>query len=247
MSVLFTERLAAIGQMIAGLAHESRNALQRIGACTEMLEFDLESNPSAMELLGRISKAQDDLRRLFDEVRGYASPITLEWQHCRLKSILDEAWDACDPLRVGRNAHLEVKSADLSDDELWVDRFRIVQVFRNILENSLAACPDPVVIEVSCQETTLDEKAFLEIRVTDNGPGVNLKDKARLLSHFSRPKPKGLDWEWQLHSELSNCTEAESASGIPRNRRGICHRPAKGVKMRAQRESRDRGRRTRYA
>ena len=38
------ERLAAIGQTITGLAHESRNALQRINSCTEMLEFELEDN-----------------------------------------------------------------------------------------------------------------------------------------------------------------------------------------------------------
>ena len=44
------ERLAAIGQTITGLAHESRNALQRINSCTEMLEFELEENAEAMRL-----------------------------------------------------------------------------------------------------------------------------------------------------------------------------------------------------
>ena len=188
---LRAERLAAIGQMITGLAHESRNALQRIRACTEMLEFDLESNPPAMELLGRLGKAQDDLRRLFDEVRGYASPIALERQHCQIKSMVDEAWDACEHLRVGRIAHLEMKAGNVSVRDLWVDRFRIVQVFRNIFENALAACTDPVRIEVACHETILDESPFEEIRVSDNGPGINSKDKARLFEPFFTTKAKG--------------------------------------------------------
>lgn len=188
---LRAERLAAIGQMITGLAHESRNALQRIRACTEMLEFDLESNPPAMELLGRLGKAQDDLRRLFDEVRGYAAPITLEWQNCSVQSLMDEAWESCEPLRVGRNAHMSVTIGNAGAEEVWVDRFRIVQVFRNIFENALAACEDPAEIKVTCRETTFDEKSFVEIRVADNGPGIPPKDRARLFEPFFTTKAKG--------------------------------------------------------
>jgi len=185
------ERLAAIGQMITGLAHESRNALQRIRACTEMLEFDLETNPSAMELLGRLGKAQDDLRRLFDEVRGYAAPITLEWQNCSIRSMAEEAWETCEPLRVGRNAHLSVSIADFGAEGVWVDRFRLVQVFRNIFENAIAACADPVEIEVICRETIFDDKSFVEIRIGDNGPGISPKDRARLFEPFFTTKAKG--------------------------------------------------------
>jgi len=68
------ERLAAIGQMVAGLAHESRNALQRSQACLEMLALQLDNQPRALNLVGRIQKANDDLHRLYEEVRGYSAP-----------------------------------------------------------------------------------------------------------------------------------------------------------------------------
>src|SRR4029453_13075269 len=50
---LQTERLAAIGQMMTGLAHESGNALARSRACLEMLALDIQDRPEALRLVGR--------------------------------------------------------------------------------------------------------------------------------------------------------------------------------------------------
>ena len=104
--LLRSERLAGIGQMITGIAHESRNALQRIQSCTEMLELEIENNNEAQRLVRRLQEAQDNLLRLFDEVRGYAAPIQLERESCRIDSIWREAWDSLETVRRGRDARL---------------------------------------------------------------------------------------------------------------------------------------------
>src|SRR5207244_7695212 len=75
-----SERLAAIGQMVAGLAHESRNALQRSKACLELLALELAGQPEVLDLVARVQKAQDHLHHLYEEVRGYAAPIKLQTQ-----------------------------------------------------------------------------------------------------------------------------------------------------------------------
>lgn len=184
------ERLAAIGQMITGLAHESRNALQRIRACTEMLEFDLESNTSALELLSRIGRAQDDLQRLFDEVRGFAAPLQLERQSCRVSSIAEEAWDALFSLSQGRDTRLTVIPGPACES-FWGDRFRLVQLFRNLFENSLAACADPVRVEVQCSPVREEGMEMVEIRIRDNGPGVSEEARSRVFEPFFTTKTKG--------------------------------------------------------
>ena len=58
---LQAERLAAIGEMVTGLAHESRNALQRGQACLEMLALEVQDRPRARNLIDRLQKALDDL------------------------------------------------------------------------------------------------------------------------------------------------------------------------------------------
>src|SRR5439155_19492313 len=55
------ERLAAVGQTVAALAHESRNALQRSQACPRLAALEMAGRPQAPEYIGRGQKAQDDL------------------------------------------------------------------------------------------------------------------------------------------------------------------------------------------
>src|SRR5262249_28947483 len=88
-----SERLAAIGRWMAGLAHKSRNALQRSQACLEMLKLDVADQPAALDLVSRIQTAQDHLHQLYEEVRDYAAPIRLKREEHDLQVILHETWD----------------------------------------------------------------------------------------------------------------------------------------------------------
>jgi signal transduction histidine kinase len=186
---LQAERLAAIGQMVAGLAHESRNALQRSQACLERLAWAVHDRPDALDLIGRIQRAQDDLTRLYEDVRLYAAPIHLEPKACDLGSVWREAWDHLEPAWRGRDAALHER-AD-GDPEIIADPFRLGQAFRNFFDNALAACPDPVVVEVRTEPARLEDRPALRVAVCDNGPGFGPADRARLFEPFFTTKTKG--------------------------------------------------------
>jgi PAS domain S-box-containing protein len=188
--LLRSERLAGIGQMITGIAHESRNALQRIQSCTEMLELEVENNAEAQRLVCRLQEAQDNLLRLFDEVRSYAAPIQLERESCRIDSIWREAWGSLETVRRGRDANIVENDCD-TDLEVSVDRFRIVQIFRNLLENSLAACSDPAVIRIECRDAQLCGKPAIEVMIHDNGPGLSPAARQSVFEPFFTTKTKG--------------------------------------------------------
>ena len=187
---LQAERLAAIGQVVTGLAHESRNALQRSQACLEMLEREVRDRPRAIELIDRIQKAQDQLHHLYEDVRGYAAPILLIRRECPLVDVWREAWADLEGQRKGRDAAL-LEDIDDVDTNSFIDPFRIKMVFCNIFENALAACVDPVTIRVRVREAAIEQQPSLEISVLDNGPGIGPEARERIFEPFFTTKTRG--------------------------------------------------------
>lgn len=183
------ERLAAIGEMATGLAHESRAALQRIGWAAETLEADSGDRPETLEQLAKIRRSQEQLKRLFEDVRAYASLPSLDREPVRLLQAWREAWDLTEPQRRGRDVRL-VESLPENEPYAFADRVRLVQVFTNLFENAIAATGDPVRVEVSVRPDQRDASRWA-IRVGDNGPGLNLEQRRRLFEPFYTTKPTG--------------------------------------------------------
>ncbi|MGD9855625.1 MAG: ATP-binding protein, partial [Planctomycetaceae bacterium] len=185
---LQSERLVAIGQTMTALAHESRNALQRIQASVDFLGLELEGNPNAERDLRSIERAADDLRGLLEEVRSFAAPIQLDRTWCDLSGVWRRAWRHLAQIRSGRDAELadHVGEVDLT---LHVDAVRLEQVFRNLFENSLAACDDPVGIEIACSDTA--DQNCVTIVVRDHGPGLTADQREKVFIPFFTTKSTG--------------------------------------------------------
>jgi two-component system, LuxR family, sensor kinase FixL len=184
------ERLAAIGQVVAGLAHESRNALQRSQACLEMLALAVRDRPEALDLIGRLQQAQDHLHTLYEDVRSYAAPIKLNKVPCNLRQVWREAWVHLEPTRKGKHAILR-ELIDGVDLACLADPFRMEQVFRNILDNALAAGSGLVYIEVGCADAELDGQPAIRIAVRDYGPGIDPEQRPKIFDPFFTTKAKG--------------------------------------------------------
>jgi two-component system, LuxR family, sensor kinase FixL len=188
--VLQSERLAAIGQMMAGLAHESRNALQRSKACLEMLALEVENRPSALDLVARAQRAQDHLSTLYEEVRQYAAPIQLNRKQANLDELWRETWEDLVEMHKSKKVRL---GEDLGGFDLCcsVDRFAIGQVWRNILENAIQVSPDCAQVFVQCAESTIDGHPAVRIGIRDEGPGMTADHRKRVFQPFFTTKTKG--------------------------------------------------------
>ena len=209
---LQAERLAAIGQMMAGLAHESGNALARSQACLEMLALEVEDRPEAIELIGRIQKAQDHLQQLYEEVRSYAAPFKLELEEWDVALIWRQAWENLVVRRQGRDARIH-EDCQAADRRCAIDPFRLEQVFRNIMDNSLAACPDPLHITIRCNETTLAGRRALRVSIRDNGPGLNPEQARRIFEPFYTTKTKGTGLGMAIARRIIDAHSGEIAVG----------------------------------
>lgn len=186
---LQAERLAAIGEMVTGLAHESRNALQLMQASLEMLTRRLKDSRE-QELVTEIQKAQDRLNHLFEEVSGYAAPIRLARDTHELAKIWREAWQQVTQLTKDRDVHL-LEAVGATDLRCAVDPFSLERVFRNVLENSIAAAPDPVKVEIHCSNCRIDDRDAVRVVVRDNGPGLSAEQRQKIFVPFYTTKVRG--------------------------------------------------------
>ena len=188
--MLASERLAAIGEMMAGLAHESRNALQRSQACLEMLALEVQDRPVALDLVGRIQKAQDRLQFLHEEVRSYAAPLNIRRHSIDLRLVVDEVWEDLAIIRKGRQTELRTITGE-TDCHLEADPAYLEQVILNVLQNSLSACSDPVIVTARFEDGILNERPAIRVSFTDNGPGLSDEQRLRIFEPFFTTKTKG--------------------------------------------------------
>lgn len=182
-----SERMVALGQMVSVLAHVGRNALQRIYLRLELLAPQLAGQAESLKDLKRIELACDDLYKLQEDVLMFSAPIKLNRVHCSLAEVWQRAWSGLAPLWSARDATLEKRTNDV-DIVCCVDPSQFEVVFRNLFENSLSECPDPVRITIRCQDAETEDGQALQVFVSDNGPGLTASQQAHVFEPFFTTK-----------------------------------------------------------
>ncbi len=185
-----SERLATIGQMVTGLAHESRNILQRSHACLETLILDIEDRPEALKQARRIQSALDHLHLLYEEVRNFAAPIVLDLEDVDMRRAVVTAWQHLEPARKARAAKMELVLNEPNSFFVRGDRNRIDQVFTNLLQNAMDACLDRNEGTITCQIRNVESPRGCEVVIEDNGCGLGL-ESGKAFEPFVTTKPKG--------------------------------------------------------
>lgn len=196
--LLSAERLAAIGQMVAGLAHESRNAFQRSQAGLEMLELNLEGDEDNLKIVAKIQKALEELQKLYEEVREYAAPIILANDQVNVASLVNDCWREIAGIREIDRVQLELEVEPAVRDQLFtMDVHRFHQVLRNLLENAIDATLGVGKSESkNAGEQKIRIRIFIRsgdlcITIQDSGPGISPEDAESIFEPFFTTKTQG--------------------------------------------------------
>jgi signal transduction histidine kinase len=176
---------------MTALIHESRNAIQRSKACLEMLTLEVQDRPAALNLASRAQRAQEDLQKLYEEVRQYAAPITLTRRRCDLRELWQEAWQhLSDHGGADKSLRLDDQTQGL-DLHCQADSFAIQQVWRNILENAIAASPPGGAITVRAAYGPDPRGPSIAVSFQDQGRGLTDEQQRRIFEPFFTTKAKG--------------------------------------------------------
>jgi signal transduction histidine kinase len=188
-----TERLAALGQLSAGLAHEIRNPLSTIKGSAEMLLKNVDANGAvAHELAGFISTEVDRTNALVTRFLDFARPLALRLEPTEIAEVIDEAVAQVEkytpPLRVSiyKNYSPEIPPIPL-------DRQLIERVLYNLLLNAAQASPPEATVTVKTRQVAQQtEGDTVEISVIDRGSGIASKDRESIFNPFFTTKSSGV-------------------------------------------------------
>jgi two-component system sensor histidine kinase HydH len=213
-----SERLAALGQMSAGLAHEIRNPLGVIKGSAEMLHTKLgESNPLASELAGYISSETNRLSSLVARFLDFARPQALELTPGDVREVVETALAAVAAQRPNAKVIVEREYAPEIPPVKMDDRL-CEQVFQNLALNAYEAMePDGGKLRVEIFSATRGEVPGVEVVLKDNGPGIPPEICEQIFNPFFTTKKAGTGLGLAIVSkivdELRGSLQVESRPG----------------------------------
>jgi len=181
-----SEKLAGIGLLAAGVAHEIGNPLSAISGYTQILQNAQVSPEEAQEYLGAIESQTARIQRIIEELLSYSRPSAGQ----RLEIDLAEAVPTILTMLTGQGffKNIEVRfDPAAGPPPVVMDRDHLAQVIINIALNAAQAMPAGGVLTVSLKET--GDK--VQIRLTDTGPGIPPEIQGRIFDPFFTSKPAG--------------------------------------------------------
>ncbi len=183
-----SERLASIGQMVTGLAHESRNALQRSHACLETLLLDIQDRPDAMRQANQIQGALDHLHMLYEQVRNYAAPVVLDREDMDLEKLISLVWENLKQSWSNFQTQIEFRYRGVAPCIVHIDRYRMDQVLTNLFQNAIEAAG--IQGKVRCTASCMGGN-HVEVSIEDNGSGVPAELAPKIFAPFYTTKTRG--------------------------------------------------------
>jgi signal transduction histidine kinase len=185
-----SERLAALGQLSAGLAHELRNPLGAIRASAEMLGKTVApENEIAREMSGLITREVDRTNALVTRFLEFARPLRLQRASHDLHEVLERALG--DVRRGLGDQASSVRIETAYSPEVVPFRFDaelVERVFYNLLHNGVQAMPAGGLLRLS----THARNGLVETEVTDTGTGIPEENLESIFNPFFTTKPDGV-------------------------------------------------------
>ena len=196
------ERLAAMGTMVAGFAHEVLNPVASLRGLTESLDEDLAETGLRMPHINRMLRVLERMERLVRTSLQFGRPDPPRRARHRPWTLLSNALMLIGPRTqaMGQDVRIEV---DPELPDVWVDDAQISQVLVIFLNNALDATMAPrKVLMRACRIG--DTNAPLRFEVENEGPGISREDLSRIFDPFFTTKPTGTGLGLPIAQQLVN-------------------------------------------
>ena len=189
------DRLAAVGKMAAGMAHEIRNPLASISGSIEILKDDPGSSPQNQQLMGIVLREVNHLNTLIADFLLFARPFSPGKERIHLNHLIEEILQM---FTHGPDFNRRIRLETQFQDDLHIqgDPHQIRQVFWNLLINAAQAMPEGGTLRVELRKNSSPpampgSRTLGEISVIDSGTGIGEEEREKIFDPFYTTKERG--------------------------------------------------------
>ncbi len=215
MQVERMERLALLGELSAGIAHEIRNPLAGIKAAAQVLEESFGADDFRNQIITRIVREVDKANRLLQEFFKFARPTKPKLNFHDIEMIIDGVYLLLAPKMQKRNIQFQ---ADFGSNvpQVFVDETQIEQVILNLFLNAIDAMPDGGTLRVATYKKKLrlleeerdklkvnrSQFEYVMVEISDTGTGIPEKELDKIFNPFYTTKAEGVGLGLSICSRL---------------------------------------------
>ena len=181
-----SQRLAALGNLAAGVAHEIRNPLSSIKGFATYFKERYRDIPEDRQTAEIMVNEVERLNRVISQLLEFARPMSLNNRKTSLSILIHHTLRMIEDQAKARGIALQAD--EVTDAELFVDPDKITQVFLNLLLNAMAAMENGGILTIRAFPAG---NRFTRVVIADTGTGIAKEDLARVFDPYFTTKPAG--------------------------------------------------------
>lgn len=182
-----TERLVALGELMAGIAHEIRNPLAAVRGFVQYLQNDLPLNEKH-EYIDIILKEVDSINHVIQQLLDFSVPSKNYYVSTNINNLIEEVLVLVNTSHRSNNISI-ITSLDNQTPSLYLDKELIKQALLNLLINAIQAIKEQGIIEISTLLSS--NQKYQLIRIKDNGEGIPMELIDKIFTPFFTTKISG--------------------------------------------------------
>ena len=186
------DRLASIGEMAAGIAHEIKNPLTGIASAITIINDDYPSSDPRKEILGEVLEQVKRLDKAVNDLLFFGRPAQPEPTCTDLNATLRKTLLFASQHRGSKGGGIE-KMLDLQEDLplVYVDPKQMQQVFLNLILNAIQAMQTGGVLTIGTREMEINGVQWVRVTIADTGPGIPEQILGKIFTPFFTTKAQG--------------------------------------------------------
>ncbi len=184
------DRLASVGEMAAGIAHEIKNPLTGIAAAISIIKEDFSDSDSRTQILTEVLEQVNRLDKTVNDLLFFGKPTPPEPTFTDINGILQKTLLFAAQHRGGKSIDKRLELCD-SLPPVYVDPKQIQQVFLNLMLNALQAMQGQGVLTVRTASVFIEGTQWIIVVIADTGPGIPAQILDKIFTPFFTTKAQG--------------------------------------------------------